>query len=194
MSDMFAGPEGSTPLTPDDRRGLRQSWIATRDELNAAEQRNILAGRAWALRSRVALTSEAYLFRLHARMFGEVWSWAGTPRSTQTNIGAPPHEIRVKLRQFLSDVDYWLARETYSPTELAGRFHHGMVLIHPFANGNGRHSRLAADLLCRQLRLAPFTWGHASLDTAGQTRRDYLVALRAADAHDFAPLLAFVAS
>jgi len=192
MSELFAGPEGSTPLTPEDQRGLRQSWIFTRDELNAAEQRNILAGRAWALRSRVALTTEAYLFRLHGRMFGEVWTWAGKPRSVETNIGVAPHDIRPRLRQFLDDMNYWLANATYEPTELAVRYHHGLVLIHPFANGNGRHSRLAADLLCRQLRMEPFTWGQSSLDAAGQTRGLYLDALRAADQHDFAPLLAFV--
>ena len=88
---LFAGSEGATPLSPQDQRGLRQSWITTRDDLNAAEQANILAGRAWALRSRAALTSEAYLRRLHRQMFGDVWSWAGQLRQVETNIGALPH-------------------------------------------------------------------------------------------------------
>lgn len=194
MSDIFAGPEGATPLSPQDQRALRQSWIVTRDDLNAAEQVNILAGRAWALRSRVALTSEQYLRRLHQRMFGDVWSWAGKLRMVETNIGALPHEIPVRLRQFLGDVDYWRTNDTYAGDELAARFHHGLVLIHPFANGNGRHSRLAADLLCRQLQIEPFSWGSISLDNPGDTRRAYLTALRAADQHDFVPLLAFVRS
>lgn len=194
MTDLFAGPEGSTPLLPQDQRGLRQSWIVTRNDLNAAEQANILAGRAWALRSRVALTSESYLRRLHRQMFGDVWSWAGQLRDVETNIGALPHEIPVRLRQFLDDVDYWRANRTWPPDELATRFHHGLVLIHPFTNGNGRHTRLTADLMCRQLGIEPFTWGRNSLDTAGATRQAYLAALRAADNHDFAPLLAFVRS
>lgn len=192
MKGIFEGPEGATPLLPQDQRGLRQSWITTRGDLNAAEQENILAGRAWALRSRVALTAEAYLMRLHRNMFGDVWAWAGKLRTVETNIGALPHDIPVRLRQFLGDVDYWLANQTYTADELAARYHHGLVLIHPFANGNGRHTRLAADLMCRQLGVAPFTWGRHSLDLAGATRQNYLTALRAADRHDFGPLLAFV--
>lgn len=194
MTDIFAGPAGSTPLPPEDQKGLRLSWITTRQELNEAEQVNILAGRAWALRSRVDLTAERYLLRLHQRMFGDVWSWAGQYRVRETNIGVMPYEIRTKLREFLDQVGYWLAHETYKPDELAARFHHGLVLIHPFTNGNGRHTRLAADLMCRQLGQAPFTWGRNSLDTAGETRQNYLAALRSADQHDLAPLLAFARS
>lgn len=194
MSDIFAGPEGSTPLHPKDQKGLRQSWIVTRNDLNQAEQTNILWGRAWAMRSRVAITSESYLRRLHANMFGDVWSWAGQWRKIETNIGVLPHEIPVRLRQFLDGVDYWLAHDSYAPDELAARFHHGLVAVHPFTNGNGRHSRLAADLMCRQLGIAPFTWGRDKLENMGDTRSTYLEALRAADGHDFAALLAFVRS
>jgi Fic-DOC domain mobile mystery protein B len=191
---LFDEPEGSTPLSPQDQRGLRQSWITTRNDLNAAEQANILTGRAWALRSRTDLTAETYLMRLHKRMFGDVWAWAGKFRTRETNIGALPHEIPTRLRQFLDDVAYWLAHDTYRPDELAARFHHGLVLIHPFTNGNGRHTRLAADLMCRQLQQEPFTWGRNSLDSAGETRQAYLAALRSADRHDLAPLLAFMRS
>lgn len=194
MTDIFTGSAGSTPLPPEDQRGLRLSWITTRQELNEAEQVNILAGRAWALRSRVKLTEEAYLTKLHQRMFGDVWSWAGKFRIRETNIGVLPHQIPTRLREFLGDVAYWLAHETYPPDELAARFHHGLVLIHPFTNGNGRHARMAADLMCRQLAQEPFTWGQHSLDTAGETRQAYLAALRSADRHDLAPLLAFVRS
>lgn len=194
MIDIFNGPEGSTPLAPHDQKGLRQSWIVTRNDLNEAEQTNILSGRAWAFRSRTALTRESYLLRLHEHMFGDVWSWAGKWRTSETNIGAAPYEIPVKLRQFLDNMDYWLANKTFAPDEIAVRFHHGLVLIHPFTNGNGRHTRLSADLLCRRLRIEPFTWGRDSLDRTGRTRQAYIAALRAADAHDFAPLLAFVRS
>ena len=194
MTDMLSGPAGSTPLPLEDQKGLRQSWITTRQDLNEAEQINILAGRAWALRSRVDLTAETYLLRLHKRMFGDVWSWAGKFRARETNIGVPPYEIPARLRAFLGDATYWLEHATYPPDELAARYHHGLVLIPPFTNGNGRHTRFAADLMCRQLGQPPFTWGRKSLDAAGQTRQDYLVALRSADRHDFAPLLTFVRS
>ena len=194
MSDMFAGPEGSTPLHPLDQKGLRQTWIVTRNDLNQAEQTNILSGRAWALKSRVAITSEPYLRRLHANMFGDVWSWAGRWRTIETNIGVLPHQTPVQLRQFLEGVDYWLTHDSYAPDEIAARFHHGLVAIHPFTNGNGRHTRLAADLMCRKLRIPPFTWGRENLNRMGEIRRGYLAALRQADGHDFGPLLAFVRS
>lgn len=194
MTDPFSGPDGATPLAPQDQRGLLQTWITTRADLNTAEQANILAGRAWAYRSRVALTSEAYLARLHKNMFGDVWSWAGKWRMTETNIGVLPHEIAPRLRQFLGDASYWLDHTSYPPDELATRYHHGLVQIHPFANGNGRHTRLAADLLCRQLGVAPFSWGRNSLDEMGATQQAYLAALRAADQHDFTQVLAFVRS
>lgn len=105
-----------------------------------------------------------------------------------------PYEIPLRLREFLDTVEYWIANNTYPGDELSTRFHHGLVLIHPFTNGNGRHSRLSADLMCRRLALAPFTWGRNNLDTLGKTRSTYLDALHAADAHDFAPLLEFVRS
>ena len=194
MSDIFSGPDGSTPLSPQDQKGLRQSWIVTRDDLNTAEQNNILAGRAWALRSRINLTSEAYLMRLHSRLFGDVWSWAGKFRTVETNIGVLPHELPIRLRQFLGDVDYWRANDSFLPDELIARFHHGLVLIHPFTNGNGHHTRFAADLMCRQLGVEAFSWGRDSLDVTGTARRAYLSALRDADGHDFGPLLAFARS
>lgn len=194
MTDIFAGSPGSTPLPAEDQKGLRLSWITTRQELNEAEQINILAGRAWAMRSRVDLTEERYLLRLHQRMFGDVWSWAGKFRLRETNIGVLPHEIPTRLREFLGDVAYWLKHQTYPPDELAARYHHGLVLIHPFTNGNGRHTRLAADLMCRQVGRDAFTWGRHNLDSIGETRQAYLSALRAADRHDFGPLLAFVRS
>lgn len=192
MMDIFTGPEGSTPLLPRDQKGLRLTWITTRQELNLAEQDNILAGRVWALRSRGDLCSEPYLMRLHQRMFGEVWSWAGNFRIHETNIGVMPYEIPSTLRQFLGDVTYWIEHQTYEPDELAARFHHGLVKIHPFTNGNGRHTRLAADLMCRRLGRDAFTWGRQSLDNAGVTRQIYLAALRTADQHDFTQLLGFV--
>lgn len=195
LNDLLASADHATPLEPGAQRFLKQSWITTRADLNVAEQANILAGRQWAYRSRVKLTDAAYLQRLHQRMFGDVWAWAGQFRTIEVNIGTiKAYQVPTSLREFLDTTHYWLEHQTYPPDELALRYHHGLVLIHPFTNGNGRHTRLAADLMGRRLGLAPFTWGRSSLDTNGAVRARYIAALQAADNHDLAPLLAFARS
>jgi Fic-DOC domain mobile mystery protein B len=95
----------------------------------------------------------------------------------------------------LDDAQLWVAQSVYQPDELAVRFHHKLVWIHPFPNGNGRHSRMLGDLLARQLGAEPFTWGSSgNLTQANTLRTRYVAALRAADRHDITPLLAFVRS
>ena len=101
-----------------------------------------------------------------------------------------PHHLRI----LLDDCRYWIEHGTYPPDEIAARFHHRLVLIHPFANGNGRHARLATDLLLVVIGQPRLTWGQVNLVNAGETRKAYVAALRAADGHDIGPLLAFVRS
>ena len=195
MSDLFEQPDDATPLEPGEREGLRQSWISTRSELNQAEQANIAAGVAWVKRARRKdLLTEGFIRKLHARMFGEVWSWAGDFRKTERNIGIDPMRIPVELRALLDDVRYWTENETYTPDEIAVRFHHRLVAVHPFPNGNGRTARLMADLLVEELGGKPLSWGRASLTDPGEARSSYIDALRAADRHDIGPLLVFARS
>jgi len=195
MSDLFDQPEDATPLEPEELEGLRPSWISTRSELNQAEQDNIAAGVAWVSRSRRKdLLTEEFIRKLHTKMFGDVWAWAGDFRKTERNIGIDPIRIPVELRTLLDDVKYWTDHTTYPPDETAVRFHHRLVAIHPFPNGNGRTARLLADLLVEELGGKPFTWGRASLTDAGEARLRYIDALRAADRHDIGPLLAFARS
>lgn len=188
-------PPGATPLGPQELAGLRQTWISTRAELNEAEQANILAGAAWAKRSRFSTPlTETYICSLHTAMFGDVWAWAGQYRSRETNIGVLPHRIRGSLREFLENGNYWLERRPFPDDEIAVLVHHRLVQIHPFPNGNGRHTRLVADLVAETLGQPPFTWGRASLLSAGPTRVTYIEALREADRHNIAPLLDFARS
>lgn len=187
--------EASTPLTPVEREGLAPTYITTRAELNEAEQENISEADRWAFsRRRSDVLSPEFLLRLHGRMLGDVWRWAGRFRDTERNIGIEPYRIEPELHQLTDDVRYWIDHQTFEPDEIAVRFHHRLVAIHPFANGNGRHARLAADLLIVQLGGARFTWGRANLVEMVETRRRYVEALRAADGHDIRPLLAFARS
>ncbi|MDI4655883.1 MULTISPECIES: mobile mystery protein B [Xanthobacter] len=195
MTDLFQEPEDATPLEPGERDGLLQSWITHRKDLNEAEQENIVAGAAWARgRRRLPIDrmlTDDFVRTLHKRMFGEVWEWAGTFRSTERNIGIQAYRIAVELTNLLGDVRYWVEHATFPPDEIAIRFHHRLVAIHPFPNGNGRHARLAADLLVEKLGRQPFSWGGGSLADVGALRARYVTALRSADNHDIGPLLAF---
>ncbi len=195
MSDVFAQPDDATPLDAEEREGLLQTWITTRADLNEAEQANIDDAVAWIDRRRSAdLLTEGFVFELHKRMFGDVWSWAGSVRKTGKNIGIDPQQIHLQLGGLLRDVQYWIEHGSFSPDEIAVRLHHGVVAIHPFPNGNGRHARLMADLLIARLGGEPFSWGGGTLRDIGTLRAEYIAALRAADNHDFAPLLAFARS
>ena len=195
MSDLFDEPDDATPLEPEEREGLLQTWITFRRDLNEAEQTNIAAGTAWALRVRRRnLLSVEFLRQLHKRLFGDVWAWAGEFRKTERNIGIEPMRIPVELRTAFDDARYWIEHETFSPDEIAVRLHHRLVAIHPFPNGNGRTTRLMGDLVAARLGQEPFTWGRQNLTDVSETRARYVAALRAADNHDTGPLLEFARS
>jgi Fic-DOC domain mobile mystery protein B len=186
---------GATPLTDEERDGLRPTHIATRGELNDAEQRNM--ARALLRRrppTTAVLLDDRYLRELHGAMFGEVWTWAGRYRVTERNIGVDPAQIPAMTRDLVDDTRVCIEHSTYEPDEIAVRFHHRLVAIHPFPNGNGRHSRAAADLLVMALGGERFTWGARSYGETDELRDAYVTALRAADAHDIEPLMRFARS
>ena len=195
MSDpLIEQDDASTPLTDEEREGLIPSYITLRRELNEAEQRNIMEAEQWAFKRKRDVLSEHFLNDLHKRMFGRVWKWASTYRRSGKNVGVDAYRIPQDLRQLLDDVSYWIENDTYSPDEIAARFHHKLVWIHLYPNGNGRHARLATDLLLVAIGHPRFSWGSVNLVDAGETRQNYVAALRAADKHDIAPLLEFVRS
>jgi Fic-DOC domain mobile mystery protein B len=186
--------DGGTKLTEEEREGLIPSYITLRSELNEAEQANILEAEEWAFARKRDLLEEEFLNNLHKRMYGNVWRWAGRYRISGKNIGIDAYRIPTELRQLLDYCRYWIENGTYEPDEIAVRFHHRIVSIHCYPNGNGRHARLAADLLLRSIGQERFSWGGKNLVDVGETRGRYIAALQAADKHDFGPLLEFVRS
>jgi Fic-DOC domain mobile mystery protein B len=194
MTGPFEADDAATPLTPAERDGLIPTHVTLRGELNELEQQNIADANAWAFERKRNVLDEAFLRGLHRRMFNKVWRWAGNYRKTERNLGVLPHLIQPGLIQAINDARFWVQNKTYSPDQLAVRFHHKAVLVHPFANGNGRWARLAADLLVVGQDGARFSWGGADLQKAGEARKAYVDALHAADNHDFAPLIAFARS
>lgn len=118
----------------------------------------------------------------------------GDFRTRERNIGIPYYEIAMALQQLLADAAAWIEHQAYPPAEIAVRLHHRIVQIHPFPNGNGRHTRLMADLVVMHLGRNRFTWGSATLQDATEARRRYIDALNAAHDRDIGPLLAFARS
>ena len=192
MSDDL--PAGATPIDPDEAEGLIPEHVATRGELDELEEANIQEGLEWALRSSREVLSEEFLYELHRRMFDAIWTWAGKVRLTDKNIGVDKNIVRTEVRKLIEDAHYWRENTVYEPDELAVRFHHRLVSIHPFPNGNGRHARLMADLLARELGESAFSWGGVSLTNTSDLRTEYIGALRAADGGNVDPLLKFARS
>lgn len=181
---------GQTPL--DDLSGLRVKNIRKTAELNAAEAENIrkatlkyLAARPT---SRSARFDVRWLCRLHVEMFGDVWAWAGTFRKSETNIGCKPCEIEERLHNLLEDLKAWQASDM-PLLEQAVRLHHVAVQIHPFPNGNGRWSRMAANIWLKLHSAEPIEWPETTIGTASTIRGEYLEAIKAADRGDYAKLL-----
>jgi Fic-DOC domain mobile mystery protein B len=190
----FQYPAGATPIDLDEAAGLKIKHIATREELNRFEQENIYEAMEWLkTRRKSDILTEKFVKTLHKKMFGKVWRWAGTYRHTGKNIGVDWPQIPVCLRNLLLDVRYWVDNKTYSPDEIAVRFHHKLVWIHIFPNGNGRHARLMTDILVEEiLKQKPFVWNVKNIDIDDEIRSKYLEALRKADDSDYSKLLAFV--
>ncbi len=188
-------PEGATPLDRDEIAGLKFAHVTTRGELDHLEQANIQSGMQWLNRTRQSeILSEGFIRTLHKRLFGEVWRWAGTFRTTEKNIGVDPIMIAIELRHLIDDTRYWIDHQTYPPLEIAARFHHKLVYIHPFPNGNGRHARIMADAILTKIYCsASIDWaGGYDLQSMNERRQVYISALRAADQRDYQPLFSFV--
>jgi Fic-DOC domain mobile mystery protein B len=196
MTTLAMTSDGNTPLSPEELADLIPN-LATKEELNEWERENILRGREWAVGDRTSpwdMVSDEYVRKLHRKMFDETWTWAGDYRHTEKNIGVSVHEIRERLMALFGDTRYWIENGTHLTDEIAVRFHHRLVFIHPFPNGNGRHARLIVDIIAMKLGRPAFTWGSANLVKEGEARTTYLEAIRAADDGDIQPLLNFARS
>ena len=190
--------DGQTPLDEEEKDGLLIPSIATRGELDEFEQQNIEQAIQWALGRSLKLKvifTEEFIRTVHKRMYADVWTWAGEFRKTNKSIGIDKWQIPTELKYLLDDARYWHENNIYSPEEIAVRFKHRIVSIHCFPNGNGRHSRLMADIIIEKMYKQPvFSWGAANLSGEGDIRSAYLKAIKAADKGDYSLLLAFARS
>ena len=196
--DLGDEPPGATPLTDEDIQGLIPTWVATREDLNAVEQESIEAGVRW-LR---AVAPEAdrhttieFSDELHRQLFGQVWKWAGHRRQRAANVGVDWYLITESMRQLFENARYWRENDVYSTTEQAVRLHRLLVAVHPYPNGNGRHTRILATSYSEAIGGEALTWGRGQdLSVDGAVRNEYFAALYRADEDDYEPLLAFAVS
>lgn len=191
--------DGQTPLDEDEKEGLLIDSITTREELDEFEQLNIQKAVKWAIThsfNKDEILKEAFIKQLHKKMLDDVWAWAGVFRKSNKNIGVEWPVISVELRALLDDTKFWIENNTYPEDELTIRFKHRLVNIHCFPNGNGRHSRLMADILISHVFEKPmFTWGgQQDLVGKGKAREQYISAIRSGDKGDIVPLIAFAKS
>jgi Fic-DOC domain mobile mystery protein B len=195
MALKYDGPPGATPLDPDELDGLIPTHITRRGELDEWEAQNILQAAAWLHgRAKPDVLTPGFARQLHKRMFGETWQWAGTFRSSEKNLGIAPAQIAVQTRELCRDVKAQLAHGSMPLDEIAAMFHHRLVSIHLFANGNGRHARMITDALLRINGVERFSWGGGNLNNHNAVRERYIAALRAADGKNYNPLFKFVRS
>ncbi|MBK9109878.1 MAG: mobile mystery protein B [Saprospiraceae bacterium] len=198
MGLKFEHPDGQTPLYEEEKDGLLIPTIATRGELDEFEQQNIEQAVQWVLMKTFkpdVVFTEKFIRDVHKRMYGNIWAWAGDFRRSNKNLGVDKWQISIELKKLLEDAIFWMDNKTYSPDEFAIRFKHKLVSIHCFPNGNGRHSRLLADIIIGKLfKLQVFSWGASHLDPASNSRATYINALKKADNGEIVPLLEFARS
>lgn len=187
--------DGQTPLSEEEKEGLLIRTITTHGELDEFEQLNIEKAIEWTMTrkfKREYIISDDFVRQLHSKMLGDVWEWAGRFRISEKNLGIKYHLIATSLKQLNDDCLFWIDNQIYSEEEIAIRYKHKIVNIHCFANGNGRHSRLMADVILSKIfNKEVFTWSRGNLIKKGEERNKYLKALREADKENIQPLIDF---
>jgi Fic-DOC domain mobile mystery protein B len=187
--------DGQTPLDEDEKEGLKIKSITTQKELDEFEQLNIEKAVEWTIHANLKpkkILTEKFIKDVHKKMYGDVWRWAGEFRKSDKNIGIKWTQIGIKLKNLIDDTKYWIENKTYLPEEIAIRFKHRIVAIHCFPNGNGRHSRMMADIIMESIfGKEIFTWHQSNMVKADDTRKKYIDALRKADNGDINPLIEF---
>ena len=190
--------DGQTPLDEDEKEGLKIKSITTQKELDEFEQLNIEKAVEWSIRTKLKpdrILSEKFIKALHKKMYGDIWKWAGNFRTSDKNIGIKWTAISTQLKTLLDDANYWVDHNTYPPKEIAIRFKHRLVAIHCFPNGNGRHSRLMADIIMESIfKKDIFSWHTSNMVKADDIRKDYIMALKEADGGNIHPLIEFAES
>lgn len=195
MGIEFVYEDGQTPLNDEEKEGILIKSITTHGELDEHEQLNIEKAIEWIIGLKLEkerILTEEFIKTLHKKMLGKVWRWAGEFRRSEKNIGVKWINIGIDLRTLLDDTKFWIENKTFPPDEIAIRFKHRLVNIHCFPNGNGRHSRIMADIIIESVfGETIFTWNHSNMVKANETRAEYIKSIREADKGNIERLINF---
>ena len=190
--------DGPTPLLEEFKNELIPKHIETSDELDEVEETNITDGLVWLEDYKGKYLDYLFWNRLHKKLFGKVWKWAGKFRTHELSIPDfnDPGYISENIRKLEEDLVYWLKNKTYSDgRELAGRFHEQFLTIHPYANGNGRTSRILTEHICKRENLQIPTWGMCLKSDPKKRRTSYLNAIgEARSQSNYSELIEFMYS
>ena len=173
---LFKDRDGQTPLPSELRKGLKPKNIQTIGDLDEYEESNISDGLRWLMKQRTSVTDKYFWFKLHKRLFGQVWNWAGEARTHQLHNPdfTEPYLIQAELQTLENHLKFWMTNKTYPKKEILTRFHEKLLTIHPFTNGNGRFSRILCEKLSEQLTIQKPTWGRDLQGTPRRRRDKYI--------------------
>ena len=111
---LFNNRDGHTVLSAMEIRGLKLTHITNMKELDEVEQMNINRGLIWLETQKGEnYLNESFLLKLHKKLFGEVWKWAGAYRKSEKNIGVDAWRIPTEIHKFIADTEYWIKNKTY---------------------------------------------------------------------------------
>ena len=187
--------DGQTPLNENEIEGLLIDTITTQEELDEHEQLNIEQAVQWIILNKFKLETiltEKFIKKVHKKMFDNTWRWAGIFRKSEKNLGVEWIKIGIELKYLIDDTKYWIENKTFSADQIAIRFKHRIVQIHCFSNGNGRHSRIMADIIIEMIfKKYIFTWHYSNMVKGDAIRKKYIIAVQEADKGNIYPLIDF---
>lgn len=190
----FVDRDGSTPLDPDQIKGIRFSHLTNMGELDEVEDLNIQKGLEWLYHQKTDdYLSMQFLCKLHEKLFGDVWKWAGKFRTVEVNISKiRSYDVGPQLINFFEDAKLWIEGGRMGWDEIAAEMHHRLVCIHPFPNGNGRTTRIFTEYVQRRNNQLITTWKASLSHDPKERRKAYIKALQKADKGDFEMLIEFM--
>ena len=191
----FKDRDGQTPLPAELQKGLKQKHIQNMGELDEAEELNFALGLSWLNNQTKPWANVDFWKEFHRACLGDVWDWAGKLRTheLQNEEFDRVWKIQTDIKELEENLNFWLNNPKQNPKESIAMFHERLLTIHPFANVNGRWSRLLTNHMAVHLSLSPLTWGQQHEHEPEARRSHYIGAVQEARKNgNFKPLIAFI--